>query len=64
MISSWTVERTKFEIFYFLDGVGVPCGPILNAEDIYNDPHPAAREMIVNLEHPVRGLFMMPGCAV
>ncbi len=40
------------------------CGPTLNAEDIYNDPHLAAREMIVTSEHPVRGPFMMPGCPV
>ena len=64
MIESWTMEHTKFEVFHILGKVGVPCGPTMNAEDIYNDPHLAAREMIVTLEHPVRGPFMMPGCPV
>ncbi len=61
MIEAWTMERTKFEVFHILGQAGVPCGPTLNAEDIYNDPQLAAREMIVTLEHPVRGTFMMPG---
>ena len=64
MIESWTIKRTKFEIFYILGEAGLPCGPTLNAENVYNDPHLAAREMIVTLEHPVRGPFMMPGYPV
>lgn len=64
MIEGWTMERTKFEVFHILGKAGVPCGPTLNAEDIYNDPQLAAREMIVTLEHPERGPFMVPGCPV
>ena len=64
MIEAWTMERTKYEVFHILGKAGVPCGPTLNAEDIYRDPQLAAREMIVTLEHPVRGPFMMPGCAI
>ena len=62
MIESWTVGRNKLEIFHFQGGASVPCGPTLNAADIHNDSHLAAREMIVTLEHPLRGHFMMPSC--
>ena len=58
------MERTKSEVFHILAKAGVPCGPTLNAEDIYSDPQLAAREMIMTLEHPVRGPFMMPGCPI
>lgn len=64
MIETWTMGRTKREVFHLLGRAGVPCGPTLNAEDIYSDPHLAAREMIVTLEHPKRGPFMMPGSPV
>ena len=64
MIEAWTMERTKFEVFHILGKAGVPCGPTLNAEDIYGDPHLAARDMIVTLDHPLRGEFMVPGCPV
>ena len=64
MIEAWTMERTKHEAFHILGKAGVPCGPTLNAEDIYADPHLAERGMITTLEHPKRGAFMMPACPV
>jgi len=64
MIEAWTMERTKYEVFHILGKTGVPCGPTLNAEDIYTDPQLLAREMIETLEHPDRGDFMVPGCPV
>ena len=64
MIEAWTMERTKYEVFHILGQAGIPCGPTMNAEDIYADPHLAERGMIVTLEHPQRGPFMMPGCPV
>ena len=64
MIETWTMERTKYEVFHILGEAGVPCGPTLNAEDIYSDPHLAERDMIMTLEHPKRGPFMMPGCPI
>lgn len=33
----------------------IPCGPINEVDEILNDPHVRAREMIVELEHPVAG---------
>jgi len=64
LITNWTMQRTKYEVFHILGKAGVPCGPTLNAEDIYTDPQLLARDMIVTLEHPERGAFMVPGCPV
>ena len=63
-IEAWTMERTKYEVFHILGKAGVPCGPTLNAEDIYSDPHLRERQMVVTVDHPDRGQFMMPGCPV
>ena len=43
---------------------GVPASACFNAEDIYNDAHLREREMIVTIDHPDRGEFMLPGCPV
>jgi len=38
-----------------LEAEGVPCGPIQSIADMAADPHTAAREMVVELEHPRAG---------
>lgn len=38
-----------------LEAEGVPCGPINSIADMAEDPHTAAREMVVELEHPRAG---------
>ncbi len=50
-ISAWTSSVTKAEVVGQLGGK-VPCGPVNTAEDIYADPHVAAREMITRFELP------------
>jgi crotonobetainyl-CoA:carnitine CoA-transferase CaiB-like acyl-CoA transferase len=34
---------------------GVPVGPIYNYKQVFEDPHTRAREMVVEMEHPVEG---------
>jgi len=50
-IAAWTSSKTKSEIVEILGGE-VPCGPVNTAEDIYNDPHVAVREMITRFQLP------------
>jgi formyl-CoA transferase len=64
LIEAWTMEHTKYEVFHILGRAGVPCGPVMNAGDIFNDPHLEERGMIVTLEHPIRGPFKMPACSI
>ena len=50
-ISAWTRSLTKQEVTQALGG-RVPCGPVNTAEDIFSDPHVAAREMIRRFQLP------------
>jgi crotonobetainyl-CoA:carnitine CoA-transferase CaiB-like acyl-CoA transferase len=38
-----------------LEGGGVPCGPINNYADVFNDPQVKARDLSVEVEHPTLG---------
>jgi formyl-CoA transferase len=44
-----------------LAGAGVPCGACLDTGEVLTDPHLLARDMIVEVEHPVRGRFVTVG---
>ncbi|MDF2502210.1 MAG: yfdE 2 [Anaerosporomusa subterranea] len=47
-----------------LEAAGVPCAPINTVDKIINDPQIKAREMIVELEHPVAGHMKVPGVPI
>ncbi len=51
VVSTWTRERSTSEIIDILGGA-VPVGPVNDAEALFNDPHLAARNMLVAVEHP------------
>ena len=63
-IRAWTMQRTKYEVMHELGAAGVPCGACLNAEDLHQDPHIQAREMVVPFHHPQRGDIRTPGCPI
>ena len=47
-----------------LEKAGVPCGPILNYEQVFADPHVRHRGMVQQLDHPVGGRINQLGPAV
>lgn len=47
-----------------LDQVGVPAGPIYSFQEAWNDPQTIARDMVVEMEHPVAGPIKLPGVPV
>src|SRR5216110_839081 len=61
LIEAWTEKRTKHEAMELLAGAGIPCGADLDSEEVLSDPGLVGRGMVVNLEHPMRGRFAMPG---
>lgn len=63
-IASWTRQRSKFDVMRVLGEAGVPCGAVLDSGDVLANEHLKARGMIRTIEHPTRGSFTMPGCAV
>jgi len=54
-IESVTTTRTTAEWIAILDEAGVPGGPVLTYDQTLADEHVLAREMVVDLEHPVIG---------
>jgi formyl-CoA transferase len=54
-LSSWLMSHTRDEVVTALQHVGVPCGPVNTAADIFNSPHVAARRMLIDVKHPVAG---------
>jgi CoA:oxalate CoA-transferase len=47
-----------------LNEAGVPSGAVLDIEQVFNDPHVLAREMLVQLPHPEVGTFKTTGLPV
>jgi formyl-CoA transferase len=47
-----------------LEAAGVPVGPIHDYRQVFEDPHTLAREMMVEIEHPVEGTIKALGIPV
>ena len=61
LVESWTLKYTKFDVMEKLNDIDVPCGPVLDSADLFNDDHLRARDMIVEVPHPQRGSFKTVG---
>ena len=51
LVSDWTKAHTTHEIVAAIGG-RAPVGPVNTAKDIFEDPHPWARDMLVKVEQP------------
>ena len=47
-----------------LEEAGIPAGPVLHFDEVFEDPHMVAREMVVETEHPITGRFRTLGVPV
>jgi len=59
VIAGWSSGWDADELLDALHEAGVPAGRIFRAKEMLEDPHYAAREMIVRLTHPEFGQFPM-----
>ena len=64
IIEDWTKQRTKLEVFEILGKAGVPVGPILDSEDLFDNEQLRARGMYVEFDHPERGPMTNLGCPI
>jgi CoA:oxalate CoA-transferase len=55
IVEAWLADKTRAEAVALLEEVGVPSGPVYTAEDVFEDPHIAARHMLVTVDDPVAG---------
>jgi formyl-CoA transferase len=64
MIGEFALKYDKREFMNILNGLDVPCGPIMSTEDLFNDEHVKLREMVVELDHPQRGQWWNVGMPI
>jgi formyl-CoA transferase len=55
IIEHWLADKTRTQAVRLLEEEGVPSGPVYTAEDVFEDPHIAAREMLVTVDDPIAG---------
>ncbi len=63
-IESVTTTKTRAHWLELLEKEGVPCGPILDYQEVFADPHVRERGMVQEVEHPEAGRIRVVGPAV
>lgn len=58
------INRACEEWMEALEGEGIPCGPINQIENVVKHPQVLARDMIVEINHPVAGNLKMAGIPI
>lgn len=61
IIRDWFQSLDYKDLKEIADRNGVPVSLVYSIDDIFNDPHYAARENIVEAPHPTLGTIKMPG---
>jgi crotonobetainyl-CoA:carnitine CoA-transferase CaiB-like acyl-CoA transferase len=61
LIQAWTGSRSKTEVVETLSGGGVPAAPVNNVAEMVADPQVQARDMFVEVDHPVYGPVKITG---
>ena len=61
-MGEWSKQFARDELTALLTKAGVPCGPVLTLDEVADDPHLKQRQMIVELNHPVKGPVKVIGC--
>jgi formyl-CoA transferase len=62
LIEAWTTTLSVDEVEALMIKHSVPAGRIYRASDMLADPHFAAREAIVEVDHPLHGKLRMQNC--
>ncbi|MGE5588622.1 MAG: CoA transferase, partial [Clostridia bacterium] len=52
IVGEWTAKQLTSDIVSMLEKAGVPCAPVLSIDQVVQDPHVQAREMVVKVEYP------------
>jgi crotonobetainyl-CoA:carnitine CoA-transferase CaiB-like acyl-CoA transferase len=61
ILLEWLFARTKQEVMEKAQSVGYFCGALNTVQDVFNDPHLAAREFFTEVDHPYTGPLLYPG---
>jgi benzylsuccinate CoA-transferase BbsF subunit len=55
LIGTWTSAFTHYEVACRLQKAGVAAGPVLNIEELIDDPHIRKRRLFIEYDHPEAG---------
>jgi crotonobetainyl-CoA:carnitine CoA-transferase CaiB-like acyl-CoA transferase len=55
LMAAWVATRTAMEAVHALQAHRVPASPVPGIDELVEDEHLRAREMVVGLEHPTQG---------
>ena len=61
VVSAWTKNYDKMAVMKMLGEAGVPASAIFDTVELSSDPDLRKRGTFVNVKHPTRGDFVMPG---
>jgi crotonobetainyl-CoA:carnitine CoA-transferase CaiB-like acyl-CoA transferase len=62
VFAAWIAGMTREELIGTLRAAEIPCAPVSSGLlDLIGDPHVAANEMVVGIEHPTRGRLWQTG---
>lgn len=64
IVEAWTMQRDKHAAMAVLAGAGAVCGAVLDTNEVLQNAHLRARDMVQEVEHPARGRYPMIGCPV
>ncbi len=60
LVSAWTSRHNRDELMSLCEKGQVPCGPVYSIDEIFEDPHFAARENLTTFSDPRSGSFTIP----
>jgi len=61
IVNEWFRRQTKTEATKKLLGAGLPIGPVQTAQEIFDDPHVAARQLMIDVPDPILGSVKLVG---
>ncbi|MGE0769197.1 MAG: CaiB/BaiF CoA transferase family protein [Hyphomicrobiaceae bacterium] len=64
LIEAELMKKPKAYWLAALEDAGIPCGPVLNYDEVFTDPHVLARDMYVETQHAKAGRFHTIGVPV
>jgi formyl-CoA transferase len=64
LVSAWTRQHDKHEVMRLLGSAGVPAGAVLDTVELSGDEFLRECGMFVEVDHPIRGRYVMPSWPV
>jgi formyl-CoA transferase len=64
LLAAYCRTHPKHQVMTEVASLGIPCGAVQDTAEVMHDPHLMERGMLAEVQHPVAGSFVMPGCPV